>query len=75
MGKHSKESHNIKCDLCPFKTYRQSILKQHIRRRHDKLRKVYEIKCPDPDCEKLFKEKRYLRKHLLDVHGIIYKTD
>ena len=73
MGKHRKESHNIKCDLCHFKTYRDSILKSHIRQRHSDQKSTRSYACTE--CDNKFTDKRYLKKHLLDIHGILYKTE
>ena len=74
MGKHRKECHNIKCDLCPFKTYRDSILKSHMKQRHSDQKPTRSYACTECDNKK-FTDKRYLKKHLLDKHGILYKTD
>ena len=68
MEKHRKDSHNIKCDQCSFKTYRNSLLNQHKQIKHEGKRKIYCFTCSE--CSKTFTEKRYLRKHLIEEHNI-----
>lgn len=66
---HEKESHAFKCDLCPFSTHQMSRLKQHHQRSHVTGFPKRTYKCTQ--CPKVVTEKRYLRLHLLNVHGIV----
>ena len=66
---HEKESHAFKCDLCSFSTHQLSRLKQHHQRAHVVGYPKREHKCTE--CSKVCTEKRYLRIHLLNVHGIV----
>ena len=66
---HEKESHAYKCDLCPFSTHQMSRLKQHHQRSHVTGFQKRTYQCTE--CPKVVTEKRYLRLHLLNVHGIV----
>ena len=59
----------FKCDLCPFSTHQMSRLKQHHQRSHVTGFPKRTYKCTQ--CPKVVTEKRYLRLHLLNVHGIV----
>ena len=62
---------SLKCDLCPFITYRNSKLKQHVDRAHNKMRPKKALKCPK--CPRSFWERRPYNKHLLDEHDMLPK--
>ena len=67
-AKHEKESHAFKCDLCHFTTHQLSRLKQHKLRQHEKIRHRTKYHCSE--CPKIVTEKRYLRLHLMNEHGL-----
>ena len=67
-AKHEKESHAFKCDLCHFTTHQLSRLKQHKLRQHEKIRHKTKYHCSE--CPKIVTEKRYLRLHLMNEHGL-----
>ena len=71
MGVHKKSEHNLKCDQCDFRTYRESILKMHIKRLHTKewTNKKRKFQCSE--CDQEFIDRRYLANHLMDVHCIV----
>ena len=71
MGVHKKSEHHLKCAQCDFKTYRESILKMHVKKSHDQEWKQMFKKHQCTECDQEFGDRRYLMKHLMDVHCIM----
>ena len=72
MNRHFRSVHDrskcYQCELCPYKTYYLGHLKTHLRRTHAP---EDAFPCPNADCSKAFKLKRYLLQHLVVEHNTV----
>ncbi|CAL8128385.1 unnamed protein product [Orchesella dallaii] len=66
---HSKEK-RYECHVCKKRFPYNASLKEHLQAVHDLGKEQQYFKCEQPNCESKFKVRKYVQRHMKDVHGL-----